>query len=118
MAPGTLAVDRPRAAPAARIPHLGDDRSQCPSYVRAVSICGREQRKCCERTSMREGTSDTGGGARQAATALPTPRRTPLIVALLALIASLALTGTALAAPSTTVSLTFDDGRPSQMAAA
>ena len=40
------------------------------------------------------------------------------LAALFALVASLALAAPALAAPSTTVTFTFDDGRPSQMAAA
>ena len=45
------------------------------------------------------------------------PRTRLLGTGLLALVTWLALAGSAQAAPSTTVSLTFDDGRPSQIAA-
>ena len=67
---------------------------------------------------MRQATGDAETGARGRVPARSTRARGRVwIYALFALVAVLSLAGPALAAPATTVSLTFDDGRPSQMAA-
>jgi peptidoglycan/xylan/chitin deacetylase (PgdA/CDA1 family) len=67
---------------------------------------------------MRQATGDGQAGAGQRAPASAIRRRSRASIIVVALAALLSLAGTAVAAPVTTVSLTFDDGRPSQMAAA
>src|SRR5450432_923376 len=68
---------------------------------------------------MREAadTRETGASQRVSAPSIG-PRMRACVIGLFALVAFLSLAGPALAAPATTVSLTFDDGRPTQMAAA
>ena len=68
---------------------------------------------------MREVTGCREPNARRRASAASiTPRARAWGLILVALIAFLSLAGSAQAAPNTTVSFTFDDGRPSQLAAA
>ena len=69
---------------------------------------------------MRKVTSNAGPGTRRQASARPINSRARLCMAgLFVLVAFLAFSSSsALAAPNTTVTFTFDDGRPSQMAAA
>ena len=67
---------------------------------------------------MAEVWSDERSAVARGVSATAVRSRTRLLaVGLFALLALLALSGSAQAAPATTVSLTFDDGRPSQMAA-
>ncbi|MDX6563302.1 MAG: hypothetical protein QOD65_3116, partial [Gaiellales bacterium] len=68
---------------------------------------------------MRKVTSNVGSSARRRVSARSIQSRVGICTAgLFALVALLAFSSPALAAPSTTVSFTFDDGRPSQLAAA
>ena len=71
-------------------------------------------RKGVDARSDERRDSECEGGPSASATR---PRLRTAAIAVFALLTCLALAGPALAAPNTTVSFTFDDGRPSQMAA-
>ena len=68
---------------------------------------------------MRKVTSNVGSSARRTGSPRSIHSHVRLCIAgLFALVALLAFSSSAMAAPNTTVSFTFDDGRPSQLAAA
>jgi peptidoglycan/xylan/chitin deacetylase (PgdA/CDA1 family) len=68
---------------------------------------------------MRKVTSNVDSSARERVSARSIRSRMRMgIVGLFVLVAVLAFSSSAMAAPNTTVTFTFDDGRPSQMAAA